>query len=156
RLQAAAAAVVHEMAADVQERVVVAEIGNDVAFPDLVEQGLSRHVGVPLAQSSRRADPEPNMFCRRLQLAGGERRNRTAVPVIPRPKAEGPLPLHERSLPSTLLRAGAALGMTVCSHCFVSSWPQPFFSASKKEANTLRMVLSPMSRVMNTTRLLRS
>src|SRR5262249_12491655 len=43
RLQATAAAVMHEMAADVQERVVVTEIGDDMARPDLVEQGLSRH-----------------------------------------------------------------------------------------------------------------
>src|SRR5260221_6858923 len=46
--------------------------------------------------------------------------------------------------------------MSYCCCCFCSSWPQPFFSASKNEANTLRMVLSAMSRVMNTTRLLRS
>ena len=44
RLQPAAAAVMHEMAADVQERVAVAQIGDDVAIPDLVEQGLSGHV----------------------------------------------------------------------------------------------------------------
>src|SRR5271169_6027078 len=36
RLQATAAAVMHEMAADVQERVAIAQLGNDVAIPDLV------------------------------------------------------------------------------------------------------------------------
>ncbi len=44
RLQPAAAAVMHEVAADVQERVAVAQIGDDVAIPDLVEQGLTGHV----------------------------------------------------------------------------------------------------------------
>src|SRR5215475_152875 len=54
-------------------------------------------------------------------------------------------------------RVGASVRHQPQSHCCCGSgWLHPFFSASKKEANTLRMVLSPISRVMNTTRLLRS
>jgi hypothetical protein len=59
--EAAAAAVMHQMAADVQERVVVAEIGDDMAIPDLVEQGLSRH-GISFRRGRCRAAQHPIIF----------------------------------------------------------------------------------------------
>ena len=61
RLKAAAAAVMHEMAADVQQRVAVAQIGDDVAVPDLVEKGLSWHV-VFLPPALCRADRHTIIF----------------------------------------------------------------------------------------------
>ena len=59
--EAAAAAVVHQMTADVKKRVVVAEIGDDMAIPDLVEQGLSRHAFPSAAVVVARTDT-PSSF----------------------------------------------------------------------------------------------
>ena len=69
--EAAAAAVMHQMAADVQERVVVAEIGDDMTIPDLVEEGLSRH-GISFRRGRCRADRHTIILLRRRQRSSAE------------------------------------------------------------------------------------
>ena len=76
----AAAAVMHQMATDVQQRVVVTEIGDDMAIPDLVEQGLSRHgVSFP-ARALPRAGRTPSFFGVGYNGAAAERK--TAARLI--------------------------------------------------------------------------
>ena len=88
RLKPAAAAVMHEMAADVQQGVAIAEIGDDVAIPNLVEQGLTGHV-VFLSPDLRRAYPHPIIFCGRPQRVFGGRKDRSAALCWERATARG-------------------------------------------------------------------
>src|SRR5262249_20600055 len=129
RLQAAATAVVHEMAADVQERVAVTEIGDDVAIPDLVEQGLGRHVvsfrPQPTTARGRKEKPQrdsvPSPRSGEVSPSYGDGGVMSIIAVAHDPSA--------RCAGTSLrgFREGEAHDLYCCCCC---SWPQPFFSAS--------------------------
>jgi hypothetical protein len=73
----------HEMTADVQERVAVAQIGDDMSIPDFVEQGLTGHASFLPAAShclASFADRYPTIFRGRPQRGTGGRKDRSAAP----------------------------------------------------------------------------
>src|SRR5436190_2688448 len=84
-------------------------------------------------------------------FAAPDHKSHAYAPLVVSPRTAALAGQFVRATPSSF-----ATGDNRRYCCCCCSWPQPFFSASKKEAKTLRMVLSAMSRVMNTTRLLRS